>query len=92
MKGLTESAIASKLQENETILSKKDIEKVINNCISSRVLWCSSFLVLIEMGNKNNQDRKIVNTAIVYFRRLYIRYNSCRTVILEYVSTKSTHI
>lgn len=76
MKGLTENAIANKLQENETVLPKKDIEKVINNCIASWIECFFSFLVIIEIGNKNNQDRKIVNTAIVYFRRLYTRYTS----------------
>ena len=35
MKGLTENAISSKLQENETILPRKDIQKVIDNCITS---------------------------------------------------------
>ena len=30
--------------------------------------------MIIEIGSRNSIDRKIINTAIIYFRRLYLKY------------------
>lgn len=43
MKEMSEGIISNKLQENESILQRKDIDSVMTNCVASLYLYSSLY-------------------------------------------------